>query len=178
MSSFMGLVLVLVFFNAVSGLSIGNRRYENILKLGAIFNGKDSLTFTEYNKNLETAAGYKLYPDDINGAKIEFEKVDKNGDGLLKFQEMLDSKSDDSGKLLYFELADKDNDGLLDLTEIKSFTLGLFGNSLSDLEVSRITEESLEYLLRHGVGVDFLGQDNQMDFKEYLRWNNAAQTLI
>ena len=107
MSSFMGLVLVLVFFNAVSGLSIGNRRYENILKLGAIFNGKDSLTFSEYIQNLETAAGYKLYPDDINGAKIEFEKVDKNGDGLLKFQEMLDSKSDDSGKLLYFELADK-----------------------------------------------------------------------
>ena len=107
MSSFIGLVLVLVFFNAVSGLSIGNRRYENILKLSAIFNGKDSLTFSEYIQNLETAAGYKLYPDDINGAKIEFEKVDKNGDGLLKFQEMLDSKSDDSGKLLYFELADK-----------------------------------------------------------------------
>ena len=178
MSSFMGLVLVLVFFNVVSGLSIGNRRYENILKLGAIFNGKDSLTFSEYTQNLETAAGYKLYPDDINGAKIEFEKVDKNGDGLLKFQEMLDSKSDDSGKLLFFELADKDNDRLLDLTEIKSFTLGLMGNSLSDLEVSRITEESLGYLMRHGVGVDFLGQDNQMDFKEYLRWDNAAQSLI
>ena len=91
---------------------------------------------------------------------------------------MLDSKSDDSGKLLYFELADKDNDGLLDLTEIKSFTLGLMGNSLSDWEISRITEESLEYLLRHRVGVDFLGQDNQMDFKEYLRWDNAAKTLI
>ena len=52
------------------------------------------------------------------------------------------------------------------------------GNSLSDWEVSRLSEESFEYVLRHRFGVDFLGQDNQMDFKEYLRWDNAAQTLI
>ena len=52
------------------------------------------------------------------------------------------------------------------------------GNSLSDWEVSRLSAESFEYVLMHRFGVDFLGQDNQMDFKEYLRWDNAAQTLI
>ena len=39
------------------------------------------------------------------------------------------------------------------------------------LESGKITEESLESLLRQNqFDVDFLGQDNQMDFKEWRRF--------
>ena len=39
----------------------------------------------------------------------------------------------------------------------------------------------LGYLIYWGMvlcRVDFLGQKYQMDFKEYLRWDNAAQAII
>ena len=72
----------------------------------------------------------------------------------------------------HFISADKNQNGFLDLTEISSYMS-------RKLESGKITEKSLESLLRQNqFDVDFLGQDNQMDFKEYLRWDNAAQALI
>ena len=42
-------------------------------------------------------------------------------------------------------------------------------------KINEFTEEEIENRLRHGLGVDLLGLDNQMDFKEYLRWGSLAK---
>ena len=158
-----------VFFNSV-GRVVGNlnedRKY--LQKDGSLFNGKDSLTLSEYTQKSrdKTEAGYEL-------SKAGFEKMDKNGNGLLEYQERWDFASEESDKFYYFFLADRDDNGFLDLTEIKSFALVFGCNALGDWKRSRITEESLKQLLRQGVGVDYLSlnvHDNQLDAEEYLRW--------
>ena len=59
---------------------------------------------------------------------------------------------------------DKNQNGFLDLTEITNYMS-------RKMESGKITEESLENTLRQNqFDVDFLGQDNQMDFKEWRRF--------
>merc|ERR1711971_622175 len=65
-------------------------------------------------------AGYK----DIDRAKHDFEKFDKNVDGLVEVQEMVDALQDESDKMQHFISADKNQNGFLDLTEISSYILG------------------------------------------------------
>ena len=59
----------------------------------------DSIKLSEYIKNLEKVAGFQLNPKQIKGAKMDFEIVDKNGNGLLEVQEMIDQKLDASDHL-------------------------------------------------------------------------------
>ena len=199
MSSFLALVMVLVFalgdgnvlhgkdcpkvsedihtfFNSV-GKVVGNRNEDRkyLQKNGSLFKGKDSLTLSEYTHKSrdKTAAEYEL-------SKAGFEKMDKNDNELLEYQEMWDFYSEESDKFYYFFLADRDDNGFLDLTEIKSF-FSVFGcNALGDWKRSKFTEESLKNILRHDVVEDYLGlnvQDNQLDAEEYLRWAMGLPAL-
>ena len=98
--SFLGLVATAsICFNKVSARSpIINAEFY-AMKQGEIFNGKDSIKVSEYIQNLETVAGFKLNPNQIKGAKMDFENVDKNGDGLLDVQEVINQKLDKSDHL-------------------------------------------------------------------------------
>ena len=81
---------------------------------------------------------------------------------------MIDQNLDKSEHLRSFELYDTNQDGFLNISEIRSFTLGVMGNSLGnskDYMKTVITESVLEGKLRK-----YLGTDNQMDFEEYLKW--------
>ena len=104
---------------------------------------------------------------------MDFERDDKNGNGLLDLQEMIDQKLDKSEHLRMFELCDINQDGFLNISEIRSFTLGLLGNYLGnsqDYLKTVITENALERQLRK-----YLGPDNQMDFEEYLKWEVGSK---
>ena len=70
MASFLGLVVLLAFasFNGVSARVIGYH-YEDIIKQGEIFTGKDSLTLSEYGKSLEKILGRKFKPDNLDKSK-------------------------------------------------------------------------------------------------------------
>ena len=70
MASFLGLVVLLAFasFDGVSARVI-RYHYENIIKEGEIFKGKDALTLSEYGQSLEKVVGRKFKPDDIDKAK-------------------------------------------------------------------------------------------------------------
>ena len=140
------------------------------MKHGGIFNGKDSITLFEFIKNIETVAGDKLNANQIKGAKMDFERDDKNANGLLDVQEMIDQRLDKPEHLQMFELFDKNQDGFLNISEIRSFTLGLLGNSLDYLKTV-ITENFLERELRN----KYLGPDNQMDLEEYLRFKVGSK---
>jgi len=208
MASFLGLVVLLAFssFNGVSprviqgnieSLGVIGYHNENIIKQGEIFNGKDSLTLSEYTQSLEKVVGRKSNSDDVDKAKKDFEKMDKNGNGFLELQEMVDAmievRAFEYDQLHNFKLVDRNSDGFLDLTEIRQFPLRIIGIPLRDLEhllkdrypylerpvesvdptkINEFTEEEIENRLRHGHGVDLLGLDNQMDYKEYLRWGS------
>ena len=140
------------------------------MKYGGIFNGQDFITLFEFIKNIETVAGYKLNPNQIKGAQMDFERNDKNANGLLDVQEMIDQNLDKSEHIRMFELFDKNQDGFLNISEIRSFTLGLLGNSLDYLKTV-ITEDFLERELRN----KYLGPDNQMDLEEYLRFKVGSK---
>ena len=155
MSSFLVVMLVFGIFNSVSALGNDENRSKKIVEHSGIFNDQDFLTLSEYTQNMERYAGYK----DVKRAKHDFEKFDKNVDGLVEFQEMVDALSDESDKIQHFMSVDKNQNGFLDLTEITSYMS-------RKMESGKITEESLENTLRQNqFDVDFLGQDNQMDFK-------------
>ena len=77
---------------------------------------------------------------------------------------MVDALSDESDKIQHFMSVDKNQNGFLDLTEITSYMS-------RKMESGKITEEALENVLRQNqFDVDFLGQDNQMDFKEWRKF--------
>ena len=116
------------------------------MKHGGIFKGKDSITLFEFIKNIEAAAGYRLRPNQIEGFKMDFEKDDKNGDGLLDLQEMINQKLDKSEHLRMFELFDINQDGFLHIFETSRFTL-----------------------LPKYIHTD------QMDFEEYLKWEVGSK---
>ena len=86
---------------------------------------------------------------------------------------MVDALSDESDKMQHFMSVDKNQNGFLDLTEIQNSVLGTSGN----LVTGRITEESLEKLLRQNqFDVDFLGQDNQMGLKEWFMFLQVTKS--
>ena len=87
---FLGLIaMVSIIFNKVSAQSpINKSECKYAMKHGEIFNGKDSITLFEFIKNIETVAGYKLNPNQIKWAQMDFERDDKNGNGLLDMEEM------------------------------------------------------------------------------------------
>ena len=163
-----------IIFKKVSAQSpIIKSECKYAMKHGGIFNGKDSITLFEFIKNIEAVAGYRLRPNQIEGFKMDFERDDKNGNGLLDLQEMIDQKLDKSEHLRMFELCDINQDGFLNISEIRSFTLGVMGNSLGnskDYMKTVITESVLEGKLRK-----YLGTDNQMDFEEYLKWEVGSK---
>ena len=169
MSCFLVGMLVFGIFNSVSALGDDENRSKYIIEHSGIFNGQDFLTLSEYTNNMAKIAGYK----DIKRAKHDFEKFDKNVDGLVEFQEMVDALEDESVKIKLFMSIDKNQNGFLDLTEIQNSVLGTSGN----LVTGRITEESLEKLLRQNqFDVDFLGQDNQMGLKEWFRFLQVTKS--
>ena len=96
MSSFLVVMLVFGIFNSVSALS--NDQYEKIIEHSGIFNGQDFLTLSEYTDNMAKWAGYK----DIDRAKHDFEKFDKNVDGLVEVQEMVDALQGQSWQTVFF----------------------------------------------------------------------------
>ena len=98
--SFLTLVAILsICFNKVSARSpIINAEFY-AMKQGEIFNGKDSIKLSEYIQNLERVSGFKLNPNQIKGAEMDFENVDKNGDGLLDVYEVIYQKLDKSDHL-------------------------------------------------------------------------------
>ena len=98
--------------------------------------------------------------------KIVSEMIDKNGDGLLQFQEMVQLKTKRSVYVITFRLFDKNENGFLDMRELRSFPGWKW--------LSKMTEDSFKNVLRHDLGVDLLGLDDQMDFEEYLRWQTIA----
>ena len=163
---FSGLIaLASIIFTTVSTQPLTIKsECKYVMKHGGIFTGKDSLTLFEFIKNIETVAGYRLRPNQIEGLKMDFERDDKNANGLLNLQEMIEQKLDKSEHLRMFELQDINQDGFLQISEIRSFTLGFMGN-LPDYMKTAITENALERQLR-----EYLGPDNQMDFEGYLKW--------
>ena len=172
---FFGLIaMASILFNKVSAQPLTMKsECEYVMKHGGVFNSKDSITLFEFVKNMEAVAGYRLRPNQIEGLKMDFERDDKNGDGLLNLQEMIDQKVDKSEHLRMFELFDINQDGFLNISEIRSFTLGVMGNYLGnskDYMKTVITEKGLERNLRK-----YLGPDNQMDFEEYLKWEAASK---
>ena len=154
MNSFLGLiVLAFAIFNMAAG-EIGD-------------DDKDFLTLSKFTQILEASLGKKLSPDEIKRAvKIVSEMIDKNGDGLFQFQEMVQLKTQRSAHLITFRLFDKNENGFLDMKEMRSFPGWKW--------LSKMTEDSFKNVLRHDLGVDFLGLDDQMDFEEYLRWQTIA----
>ena len=79
----------LIIFKKVSAQSpIIKSECKYAMKNGGVFNGKDSTSLFEFIKNIETVAGYKLNPIQIKWAQMDFERDDKNGNGLLDVQEM------------------------------------------------------------------------------------------
>ena len=92
--SFLGLVaMASIFFNKVSANPpIDNSEYKYAMRRGEIFNGKDSITLSEYIHNLETVAEFKLNPSQIKWVEMDFQITDKNGNGLLDVQEVIDEK--------------------------------------------------------------------------------------
>ena len=91
---FLGLVaMASISFNTISAQPlIDNSEYRYAMKRGGIFNGKDSITLSEYIQNLETVAGFKLNPSQIKWVEMDFKITDKNGNGLLDVQEVIDEK--------------------------------------------------------------------------------------
>ena len=67
-----------------------------------------------------------------------------------------------------FQIRDRNQDGFLDLSEIRTYTLGLMGEAFSFWQRSQITEIFLKNQLS-----EFLGSDNRMDFEEYAKWAPA-----
>ena len=163
--------MIFAFFYTISA-SPSNFKLEcqHILKEGRLFNGKESVKFTEFAKNMEKAVGYKLNQNQITGQTKEIEKADTNENGRLELQEMIDLKLEKSYLLKMFEIVDKNQDGFYDLSEIRAFTLGIVGNSLNPWQRTIITENSMENQLK-----DFLGPDNQMDFEEYVNWQTKSK---
>ena len=94
--SFLSLVaMASIFFNKVSAQPpTNNSEYKYAMKRGEIFNRKDAITFCQYIQNLETVEGHELNPNEIKLVKIDFEITDKNGDGLLNVQKVIDKKLD------------------------------------------------------------------------------------
>ena len=64
--------------------------------------------------------------------------MNKNSNGLLELQEMVDAmievRSFEYDQLHNFKLVDRNSDGFLDLTEIRHFPLRIIGIPLRDLE--------------------------------------------
>ena len=83
---------------------------------------------------------------------------------------MVDALSDENDKIRHFMSVDKNQNGFLDLTEITNYLS-------RKMESGKITEESLENVLRQNqFDVDFLGQDNQMDLKEWFRFLQVTKS--
>ena len=97
MSSFLVVMLVFGIFNSVSALGRDETRSKNIIEHSGIFNGQDFLTLSEYTDNMAKWAGYK----DIDRAKHDFEKFDKNVDGLVEVQEMVDALQGQSWQTVF-----------------------------------------------------------------------------
>ena len=159
-----------VIFNKVSAQPLIIRsECKYAMKHSGIFNGKDSITLFEFIENIETVlekyyskyswlfsksitietvAGNRLRPNQIEGLKMDFERDDKNGDGLLDLQEMINQKLDKSEYLRMFELFDINQDGFLQISEMWSFTL------------------LPKYI-----------HTNQMDFEEYSKWEAGSRAI-
>lgn len=160
MSSFLGLILLaFTIFN----MNAAGEIEDDV---------KGFITLSKFTQILEESAGKKLSPEEIKRLKIVSEMmIDKNGDGLLQFQEMGPFKAGifphrTAFRLIdTFRLVDKNENGFLDIKEIESFPGWKRWKWLS-----KMTGDSLKNVLRHGLGVDLLGVDGQMDFEEYLRW--------
>ena len=157
MNSFLGLIaLAFAIFNMAAG-QIGE-------------DDKNFLTLSEFTQILEASLGEKLSPEEIQRAvKIVSEMIDKNGDGLLQYQEMVQLKTKRTVYLITFRLFDKNENGFLDMRELRSFPGWKW--------LSKMTEDSFKNVLRHDFGVDLLGLDDQMDFEEYLRWQTIANPI-
>ena len=157
MNSFLGLIaLAFAIFNMAAG-EIGE-------------DDKNFLTLSKFTQILEASLGTKLSPEEIKRVvKIVTEMIDKNGDGLLQFQEMVQLKTKRSVYLITFRLFDKNENGFLDMRELRSFPGWKW--------LSKMTEDSFKNVLRHDLGVDLLGLDDQMDFEEYLRWQTIANPI-
>ena len=157
MNSFFGLIaLAFTIFNMAAG-EIGE-------------DDKNFLTLSKFTQILEASVGEKLSPDEIKRAvKVVSEMIDKNGDGLLQFQEMVQLKTKRSVYVITFRLFDKNENGFLDMRELRSFPGWKW--------LSKMTEDSFKNVLRHDLGVDLLGLDDQMDFEEYLRWQTIANPI-
>ena len=88
--------------------------------------------------------------------KKDFEKMDKNGNGLLELQEMVDTmievRAFEYDQLHNFKLIDRNSDGFLDLTEIRQFPLRIIGIPLRDLE--HLLKDRYPYLERPVESVD------------------------
>merc|ERR1712051_18938 len=157
MNSFFGLIaLAFTIFNMAAG-EIGE-------------DDKNFLTLSKFTQILEASVWEKLSPDEIKRAvKVVSEMIDKNGDGLLQFQEMVQLKTKRSVYLITFRLFDKNENGFLDMRELRSFPGWKW--------LSKMTEDSFKNVLKHDLGVDLLGLDDQMDFEEYLRWQTIANPI-
>ena len=88
--------------------------------------------------------------------KKDFEKMDKNGNGLLELQDMVEAmievRSFEYDQLHNFKLIDRNSDGFLDLTEIRHFPLRIIGIPMRDLE--HLLKDRYPYLERPVESVD------------------------
>ena len=97
MNSIFGLrLMVFSIFVMTSARNIKpNCKY--LLEKGGIFNGKTSITLSEYAQNIEKAVGYKLNQNLLKLLEIDFKMNDKNNDGHVDLQEAVAEKLDREG---------------------------------------------------------------------------------
>ena len=117
MDAFVLLKLTLLIVTIINGSDAWSitPQCKRMVKEGP-FNGKDSITFSEY-LNIFIKAGYKLTPNQVHGTKIDFEKFDRNRDEMLDAKELVSMKEKDD-LLRLFTIMDKNEDGFLSLAEL------------------------------------------------------------
>ena len=91
--------------------------------------------------------------------------IDKNGDGLIDFEEFRSLKTQQFDEISLFKVFDADGDGMISKTEVKEVYRKL-GETISDEVLNEMLSD-----------VD-LNQDGQISFEEFIAFRRQANFKI